>query len=143
MALQGNTDLEIAALCDKAAHAVGSIADDDGGRAAQAPAPVRVVSPSAAVPNTQMPRAFRSRIVATRFATRATGIYSSAPASLADDGRQADAAAAGMMTPCAPAHSAVRMIAPRLCGSDSSSQMTSRGASPFSCAAFSISSTVA
>lgn len=40
----------------------------------------------------------------------------------------------GMTTPWAPAHSAVRMTAPRLWGSDSSSQRTIRGASPCSSA---------
>ena len=49
----------------------------------------------------------------------------------------------GMMTPCAPAHSAVRMMAPRLCGSLISSHTTSRGASPRSRAAERMSSTLA
>ena len=40
----------------------------------------------------------------------------------------------GMMTPWAPAHSAVRRIAPRLWGSDISSHTTSSGASPLSAA---------
>ena len=70
-------------------------------------------------------RSFSSRIVLTRFATRATGIYSSAPAeALPTTAVRPTLRRLGMMTPCAPAHSAVRMIAPRLCGSDSSSQMT-------------------
>ena len=79
-------------------------------------APVRVVSPSAAVPNTQMPRAFRSRIVATRFVNAGHGhIFERTGRGLADDGRRPTLRRRGMMTPCAPAHSAVRMIAPRLC----------------------------
>ena len=49
----------------------------------------------------------------------------------------------GMITPWAPAHSAVRITAPRLWGSDSSSHTTRRGGSPFSRAALSRSSTSA
>ena len=48
-----------------------------------------------------------------------------------------------MMTPWAPAASAVRITAPRLWGSLSSSHTTMRGFSPFSRAAFRISSTLA
>ena len=49
----------------------------------------------------------------------------------------------GMMTPWAPAHSAVRMMAPRLWGSSSSSQRTKKGGSPRSWASWNKSSTVA
>ena len=48
-----------------------------------------------------------------------------------------------MMTPWAPAASAVRMTAPKLWGSLSSSHTTIRGASPFSRAMFRMSSTLA
>ena len=41
----------------------------------------------------------------------------------------------GMMSPWAPAHSAVRRMAPRLWGSDISSHTTSRGGSPLAAAA--------
>ena len=47
------------------------------------------------------------------------------------------------MTPWAPAHSAVRMMAPRLWGSSSSSQRTKKGGSPRSWASWNKSSTVA
>ena len=45
----------------------------------------------------------------------------------------------GIITPWAPAHSALRMIAPRLWGSDSSSQITISGVSPRSAASCRIS----
>ena len=48
----------------------------------------------------------------------------------------------GITTPWAPAHSAVRRIAPRLWGSEISSHTTSSGASPFSAAAARMLSTV-
>ena len=48
----------------------------------------------------------------------------------------------GMITPCAPARLAVRIIAPRLWGSSISSRRKMKGASPFSFALFKISSTV-
>ena len=48
-----------------------------------------------------------------------------------------------MMTPWAPAHSAVRITAPRLWGSLSSSHTTIRGGSPLSRAALRMSSTLA
>ena len=38
----------------------------------------------------------------------------------------------GIMTPCAPARFAVRMIAPRLCGSSILSNKNIKGSSPFS-----------
>ena len=41
----------------------------------------------------------------------------------------------GMMTPWAPAHSAVRRMAPKLWGSEISSQTTSSGGSPLAAAA--------
>ena len=49
----------------------------------------------------------------------------------------------GMITPCAPARFAVRMIAPRLCGSSILSRIKMNGGSPFSSAFFKISSTSA
>ena len=48
----------------------------------------------------------------------------------------------GMITPCAPARFAVRMIAPRLCGSSILSSRKINGGSPFSLAFSRISSTV-
>ena len=48
----------------------------------------------------------------------------------------------GITTPWAPAHSAVRIIAPRLWGSEISSHTTMRGFSPLSAALFKICSTL-
>ncbi len=47
----------------------------------------------------------------------------------------------GIMTPCAPAKFAVRITAPRLCGSSTLSKSTINGGSPFSFAFCKISST--
>ena len=49
----------------------------------------------------------------------------------------------GIITPCAPAHSAVRIIAPRLCGSVILSSIIIKGFSPFDSAELIISSTSA
>ena len=83
-------------------------------------------------------------IAAVMLETRATGIYSSAPAeAFPTTAVSPTLLLFGMIIPCAPAHSAVRMIAPRLWGSDNSSQMTMSGGSPASCAFFKISSMLA
>ena len=76
--------------------------------------------------------------------TRATGTWATAPAEvLATMAVSPAERRLGMMMPWAPAHSAVRMTAPRLWGSESSSHTTTRGGSPFSRAALRIASTVA
>ena len=65
------------------------------------------------------------------FGTRTTGRYSTAPAdALPTAAVSPTLRRFGITTPCAPAHSAVRMIAPRLCGSAISSQTIRNGGSP-------------
>ena len=106
--------------------------------------PAAGLEPSAAVPNTQTPLSFSSAMAVLILVTRATFMYSTAPAeALATEAVRPTLRRLGMMTPCAPAHSAVRMMAPRLCGSLISSHTTSRGASPRSRAAERMSSTLA
>ena len=76
--------------------------------------------------------------------TRATGTWETAPAEvLATTAVRPAERRLGIITPWAPAHSAVRITAPRLWGSESSSQTTTRGGSPRSRAACRMSSTVA
>ena len=102
------------------------------------------VPPSTAVPKTHTPASFSSFSRAGRLATRATGTWDTAPAEvLATTAVSPAERRLGMMTPWAPAHSAVRITAPRLWGSDSSSHTTIRGGSPFSRAMDRMSSTVA
>ena len=75
------------------------------------------------------------------FVTRETSICSAAPAlALSTTAVSPAARRLGMMTPWTPAHSAVRKIAPRLCGSAISSHTTMNGSSPRSAARSRISS---
>ena len=93
MALQGNTDLEIAALCDKTAHAAALIADDDGGRAAQVRAGEGRVTVGCCA---EHPDAAGLQVADRGDEVRNAGhghIFERTGRSLADDGRQADAAA--------------------------------------------------
>ena len=90
------------------------------------------------------PASCNSFRAAARFPTRATAICSTAPALVFSTTAVTPALRClGMITPWAPAHSAVRMMAPRLWGSEISSQTTTRGASPFSRARARISDTEA
>ena len=61
-------------------------------------------------------------------------------AAFAAAGPRPAARRSGKITPWAPAHSAERMIAPRLCGSVTPSRMTMNASSPRSCARARISS---
>ena len=82
-------------------------------------------------------------MVDARFATLATGTYSSAPAEVLPTVKFREALRRfGIITPCAPAASAVLITAPRLCVSSTPSQIIINGFSFFSAALFKISSTV-
>ena len=84
--------------------------------------------PSMSAQKIHNPFCFNSSMVETMLATRTTGIYSTAPAEvLATVAVSPTPRRLGMMTPCAPAASAVRMMAPRLCGSSMLSQMMTKG----------------
>ena len=90
---------------------------------------------------TQMPRTFSSSIVCAIFVTLTQGMYSMAPAdALATISVSPQALRFGITMPCAPAHSALRMMAPRLCGSSRLSKIRINGSSPRASAKAKISS---
>ena len=65
------------------------------------------------------------------FTTRATRMSAVAPAAALTAAGVTDALRRlPMITPCAPAHSALRMMEPRLCGSSTPSSTMTNGASP-------------
>ena len=98
-------------------------------------------SPISAQAN-QSPSFLSCSMVFTRFVTFATGIYSIAPAEVFPTVAFSPTERRfGIITPCAPAHSAVLRIAPRLCGSVMPSRRMIKGSSPFALAAARISST--
>ena len=73
---------------------------------------------SAAVPTIQTPAFFSARSAPATFATRAIGMCAVAPAdALRTVALTPAARRSGSTTAVAPAHSAVRMMAPALCGS--------------------------
>ena len=82
-------------------------------------------------PTTQMPAAFIASIAAGRPPTSAIGRYSIAPAAaLVTVGVTCTARCLGSTTPVTPAHSAMRMSAPRFPGSVTPSTASRNGAPP-------------
>ena len=100
--------------------------------------------PSISAHTNHIPFSLSFSIVCPRFVTFATGVYASAPAdAFATIAVSPTSRSLVMITPCAPARLAVRIIAPRLCGSSIPSSRKIKGSSPFSSAFLSISSTSA
>src|SRR5882762_9096236 len=90
----------------------------------------RVCGASPSVPTTQMPRSLSISRARARLVTLATGTNSAAPAATLRTTPSTEAARSlGISTACAPAASAVRRQAPRLCGSVTPSRISSRGSS--------------
>ena len=99
--------------------------------------------PSASAPYTQTPCFLSVFMVSTRFDTLAIFIHAAAPADvLKTVGLTVALRLFGIITPSAPAASAVRIIAPRLCGSCISSHIIIKGGLPLLSAFARISSTV-
>ncbi len=79
---------------------------------------VSAFSPSSAAATTHNPARLSSSRARFKFFTRATRICANAPAAaFSQAGVRPAARRSGMITPCAPAHSPVRIMAPRLWGS--------------------------